>query len=159
MGHQRLWFDDLHLTGLLEPKITQHVGRRLQQRHCLVGPALFDQQLDDEHGRLLHGDFGIGRQGVFVQQLGERVLLRAIERSGRGEGGGEDMTHVGIGEQAQFLELACLALIDKVGRLEGCAAEGAAIVALEGEGAVGNEVPARQGCPLEASLFASEEVG
>ena len=159
MGHQRLRLDDLHMAGLLVPQITQHVGRCLQQRGCFVGLALFDQQLDDEHGRLLHGDGGIGRQGVFVQQLSERILLRAIEGRGRGEEGGEDVAHVGIGEQAQFLELACLSLVHEVGRLEGCAAEWATVVALEGEGAIGNEMAARQGRSLEACLLAPEDVG
>ena len=83
VGNECLRLDNLHIAGFLIPEVAEHVGGGLQQRRCLVGFALFNQQFDDEHGSLLHGDAGILRQWKLTEQLLQRVLLGGIKRSGR----------------------------------------------------------------------------
>ena len=69
MGDKRLWLNELHIAGLLVPKVTEHVGRSLQQLCRLFCLILSHQQLDDQHGGLLHRDIGIFRQRELTEQL------------------------------------------------------------------------------------------
>ena len=66
----------------------------------------------------------------------------------------EHLLHFRHGEETQLLQLAGLSLIDEAGRMERCAAKRAAVVALQGEGAVRNQMAAGQGSALKASLLA-----
>ena len=82
MSDKRLRLDNLYVAGLFIPKITENVGRRLQQLQSFVCLVLCDHQLDDQHDRLLHRDIGFIGQRELTKQLLQRILLGAVERSG-----------------------------------------------------------------------------
>ena len=68
------------------------------------------------------------------------------------------MLHVLDSKQAQLLQLAGLALIDKISSLKRCATERATIVALNGESPFRNKVTARKCRSLETCLL-TKDVG
>ena len=63
------------------------------------------------------------------------------------------------GEEPQLLQLAALAMIHETGASEQRAAIGTAVVALQREGSIGDEVTAGQRDAFEASFLTTEEVG